>query len=494
MLLASAIITPVLLELLGSGKFGQYGSVMAVFGLLMILVSSGVNGGVRKYISEERDDEHWRDYVFAYYFRLATALALVAAALVALGAYFGVFSELLNADYETYSTYFYLLALLVVAAQFREYVRRALMGLKLETIAEPLRAVTKVAFGVSAIALVVLGYGVVGVILGFIIASLLVFVIGTVVISRHVSLRYVFKPLPRDFPREELFSFNHLTVVYVFFLTSMYHVDVLLLDALVGHEAAGLYKAALVLVQFLWVVPMAIQSILLQSTSNLWAEGRTAQIEEIGTKATRYGLLLTALLAVGLGALSFDFVPMYYGGRTRIVLPVLLLLPGTLGFAVARPLLSINHAKGDMKTLIAITGTAAGLNLVLNLLLIPRFGMVGAAVATTIGYSSLPVLQIWGARRLGYDPLADARLGRIALTTGLAAIPIVGLAMLIQNGLLALVVVPPVGLVVYGVLSIATGALDVDEVLAILAGLPEPVPSTVNAVWGRVGAGNVGGD
>jgi hypothetical protein len=56
------------------------------------------------------------------------------------------------------------------------------------------------------------------------------------------------------------------------------------------------------------------------------------------------------------------------------------------------------------------------------------------------------------------------------------------------------VVVPPVGLVVYGVLSIATGALDVDEVLAILAGLPEPVSSTVNAVWGRVGAGGTGGD
>jgi O-antigen/teichoic acid export membrane protein len=125
MLVASAAITPALLYYLGSGPYGQYASVMAVFSMLMILLSSGVNGGVRKYIAEERDDENWKDHVFGYYFRLATLLGLLGAGLLVAGAATGVVSELMNADYDTY---FYLLAVLVVAAQHRAIARRAWRG------------------------------------------------------------------------------------------------------------------------------------------------------------------------------------------------------------------------------------------------------------------------------------------------------------------------------------------------------------------------------
>jgi O-antigen/teichoic acid export membrane protein len=493
MLVASAAITPALLYYLGSGPYGQYASVMAVFSMLMILLSSGVNGGVRKYIAEERDDENWKDHVFGYYFRLATLLGLLGAGLLVAGAATGVVSELMNADYDTY---FYLLAVLVVAAQLRSIARRALMGLKLEHIAEPLQVVHKVLFGIVAVALAALGFGVPGVIVAFVAASTVVFAAAMALMARQVSLGAILRPVPDDFPRGELLNFNHLTVVYTFLLTSMYHVDVVLLDGIVGHEAAGLYKAALVLVQFLWFVPRSVQSVMIQSTSDLWAKGRTDRIEEIASRVTRYSLLITTLMAVGLGALAADFVPLYYHAENidRMFAPILLLLPGTLGFAVSRPMLSINHAKGDLKTLIAATGIAAGLNLVLNLLLIPPYGMIGAAIATTIGYGSLPLVQTVAARRLGYDPLADARIGRIALATALAGLPIAALPHLINGSpiplvgpsLLTAVVVPPVGFVLFSAVAVATGAVTVDEVFELLGSLPEPVSSRALALRSRV--------
>ncbi|SFL53557.1 Membrane protein involved in the export of O-antigen and teichoic acid [Halogranum rubrum] len=501
-IIASAVISPALVFFLTTDQFGEYGSVMAVFSLLMILVSSGINSGVRKYISEERDEAHWQDHVFAYYFRLATGLAVVAAGVLAVGAYTGALSNLLNSDGGDLTTYFYLLALLVVASQFREYVRRALMGLKFEHIGEPLRVLEKISFGVVAVVLAALGYGVVGVLFGLITASLLVFTVGLFFIAKEVRLSYVLKPLPDNFPRKELFHFNHLTIVYVFLLTSMYHIDLIFVKAFIGSTEAGLYKMALVLVQFLWVIPRSIQSVMIQSTSNLWAEGKIDQIQDIAAQSTRYALLITTLLALGLGALASDFVPLYYPSvesPETVVTAILLLLPGTLGFAMARPLLSINHAKGDMKSLIAATGAAAVINLVLNVILIRGVGPIdpmgtqGAAIATSIGYGSLPLFQVWVGRRFGYDPFADVRFFRIVATGIIAAIPIFGLPyFVVDNALLSLFLVPPLGFAVFMAAAIGTGAVRTGEVLKLLGSLPEPIASKARGVERWLDGGNDG--
>ena len=196
----------------------------------------------------------------------------------------------------------------------------------------------------------------------------------------------------------------------------------------------------------------------------------------MASRITRYVLALTLLLAIGMASLAPDFVR-FYLGETMLpsVTPLLILLPGTLGFAIARPILSISHAKGQLRTLIATTGAAAVLNFGLNVLLIPRYGILGAAMATTTGYAALGVLQFFGARHIGYNPFADLRLGRIAVTAAASAVPILLVARTLDNHLLALAVVPVVGFVVYSVLTFATGVVRVDEVFDILTSAPGPI-------------------
>ena len=181
------------------------------------------------------------------------------------------------------------------------------------------------------------------------------------------------------------------------------------------------------------------------------------------------------LLVLGLGALADAFVSIYYGASfAPTVTPLLLLLPGTFGFALARPLMAIGQANGSLRTLIAATGSAAVINVVLNLLLIPTYGMSGAAVATSVGYGSMLLFHLAGARVIGYDPLADLRLGRVIASGALAGVVIVGLATAIGSDLVSLVVVPPVGLAVYAAASIGTGAIGTAELRTILRQLPLP--------------------
>ncbi|WP_435317297.1 lipopolysaccharide biosynthesis protein [Haloarchaeobius sp. TZWSO28] len=483
-LLVTAAVTPLLIHFLGVGTYGEYATIMSVFALLTIFMSSGTNSGVKKYIAEERSMHRWKDHVFGYYFRLATLLAVLAAIGFAVASYTGLVAMVWG---ETFEPYFYLLGAMALAVQYREYIRRTLMGLKLEHVSEPLTVLYRVVFGIVGVTLAALEFGVPGLIVAQILASLVAVGVGLAVVRSRLSLDTIVDTTPSQFPSSDLFNFNHLTIAYVFLLTSLYHIDVLMLGSFKNSELVGYYKAALVLVQFLWILPRSVQGVMIQSTSDLWEQGKTDRITDLASRTTRYVLLLTLLLALGMAALASSFVPLYLGEEmTPAVTPLLLLLPGTVAFAVARPLLAISHAKGDVKSLIAATWASATLNFALNLNLIPAYGMVGAAVATTIGYGSLPLFNAIAARELGYDPLEDLRLVRVGLTAGIAAVPIYFLPRLIPNDILALVVVPVVGFVVYAVAAVVTGAVDIDEVLDFLSSLPGPIGEAASNLAGRL--------
>ncbi|MFC6955381.1 lipopolysaccharide biosynthesis protein [Halorubellus litoreus] len=485
-LVVTAAITPLLIHYLGVGTYGEYATIMSVFALLTVFMSSGTNSGVKKYIAEQRSMPNWKDHVFGYYFRLATLLAVLAAIGFAVAAHLGLVAMLWG---EKYTPYFYLLGGMALAVQYREYVRRTLMGLKLEHVSEPLTVLYRVVFGVIAVALAALGFGVPGIIVAQVAASLVAVAVGLYVVRKHLSLEKVTGSTPSRFPDSELFSFNHETIAYVFLLTSLYHIDVLMLESAASSEIVGYYKAALVLVQFLWILPRSVQGVMIQSTSDLWEQGRLGRITDLASRTTRYVLLLTLLLAMGMAALASTFVPLYLGEQmTPAVTPLLLLLPGTVGFAVARPLLAISHAKGDVKTLIAATWASATLNFALNLNLIPMYGAAGAALATTIGYASLPLFNAYAARELGYDPLNDLRPVRIAVTTVIAAVPIYLLPSIIENDVLELVIIPVVGFVVFAAAALVSGAVDVEELSDFLDSLPGPLGGDGRSIDGSIGS------
>ncbi|ELY60611.1 flippase [Natronolimnohabitans innermongolicus] len=485
-LVLTILTTPLLYRFLGASGYGDYAFLMSVFAIYMIFVSSGITDGVRKFLAEDRNAADWSEYVVGFYFRLAITLAVLGAAGLVLAAQFGLVGLAFG---EEFAIYFYALALLVVTAQFRDYARKTLMGFGLERYSEPLKILDKVGFVVVAIPAVYLGAGVLGALAGHLVASLLVATAGLLLVHQRVSLSSVFDS-PRNgerFPRREMLTFNSLSIVLVFLLMSLYHIDILMLQQFRDSADVGNYRAALQLAEFLWFVPLALQTVFVHSTSELWSQDRRREITDLASRTTRYTFLLTAVMAVGLAALADVAVPLYFGSEAvPAIEPLLLLLPGALGFALARPILAVSQGEGTLRYPIAATGTAAGINLVLNAVLIPSYGMHGAAAATSVGYGTMFVFHCWSARQVGFDPLADARLGRSLLATVLAAGPIVALASAISNPWLALAVVPPFGLVVFVGFALLVGALNPAEPFEVLSAFPDPVGSHASAIRRRL--------
>ncbi|RQG99358.1 flippase [Natrarchaeobius oligotrophus] len=480
----TVVTTPLLYRLLGAGGFGEYAFLLSVFAIYMIFVSSGITDGVRKFLAEDRNDPNWSESVVGFYFRLAAALAAVGALGLALAARFDLVAVAFG---DELTIYFYALALLVITAQFRDYARKTLMGFGLERYSEPLTVLDKVCFVAVAIPLVSVGFGVMGALAGHLFASALVAITGLLLVHRRLSLSCVRSRSPARFPRKRLLTFNSMSVVLVFLLMSLYHIDIVMLQQFAESESVGNYRAALALAEFLWFVPLALQTVYVHSTSELWSNDRRREISELSSQTTRYTFLLTGVMALGLAALADVVVPLYFGSEAEpAVSPLLLLLPGALGFALARPILAVSQGEGTLRYPVAATGFAAAINVILNASLIPRYGMHGAAVATSVGYATMFVFHCWSARRVGFDPLSDARLGRTVATTLLAAGPIVALATAITNPWLALAIVPPAGLTIYLLFAVLVGALEPGEPFELLALSPDPIGSRADAVLRRL--------
>ncbi len=134
-----------------------------------------------------------------------------------------------------------------------------------------------------------------------------------------------------------------------------------------------------------------------------------------------YALALFTFLALGLTlfaeeALYLFATPAYFGAAKVVPLLALSYLFYQANYLIALGL----DLTGRTSYYAPIVGAAAVVNLILNFVLIPRYGMMGAAVSTALSYMVMPILAYLIVRRLYPVPYERSRLLRLILiTTGI---------------------------------------------------------------------------
>lgn len=131
-----------------------------------------------------------------------------------------------------------------------------------------------------------------------------------------------------------------------------------------------------------------------------------------------YAITLFTLLALGLTVFSSEVLyllttPSYYGAARVVPFIAVAYLFYQMNYLIALGL----DLTGKTSYYILIVGTGAGANLILNFLLIPRFGMMGAAVSTSLSYMLLPIIAYAIVRRLYPVPYEYGRLLKLAFVT-----------------------------------------------------------------------------
>ena len=203
-------------------------------------------------------------------------------------------------------------------------------------------------------------------------------------------------------------------------------VDILILGALAGITVAGEYAAAYRILDGILLLPAAIVAAFLPS----WTARRST-----GSANGGAGLVVVLLICVGVLAgvelvLARDFlVDLLYGEEYGSAARILAILAISIPIFYADiALVWIAYARGKEKR-VALLGVAALIsNVALNIVLIPKFGGVGAAVATVMTEA---VICAGYALALGVHQRENlARTARLLASASACAVPLLVLATL----------------------------------------------------------------
>jgi O-antigen/teichoic acid export membrane protein len=186
-----------------------------------------------------------------------------------------------------------------------------------------------------------------------------------------------------------------------------YRVELFILDRYAGLAEIGIYSVAMQAAEAMWLLSAAVANAV---TAPAIHEEETAAVKLVRRAALR-ALGLTAAVAVGLGLVAPFVLPLVLGEAFRdAVRPLLLLLPGVVLYAPVSVLvvfLSVRHGRPRLSVVVSVVGMAVTLGLAL--VLIPRHGVSGAAVASALGYAAGGALA-W----LFFARVARAGLRRVA--------------------------------------------------------------------------------
>ena len=185
------------------------------------------------------------------------------------------------------------------------------------------------------------------------------------------------------------------------FSLMIYNADLVFLRVFRDSATVGLYAAAYALISFLSNLSMAYGLTLIPTLTRL-ARDRVQQ-RSLFQAVNAQALLVSLAIAVGGCLLAPGIIRFVFGREYGLSAPALAILIWSIPFAVLQNLaISGLLSEGREGVVMKLTGTAAGLNLVLNFALVPRWGMAGAAVATTITEAFRLVLASVAARPLGF--------------------------------------------------------------------------------------------
>ena len=175
--------------------------------------------------------------------------------------------------------------------------------------------------------------------------------------------------------------------------------DVFLINPYLGTAQVGLYSVAVMLAQLAWYVPGAFGQALFPVVSGSRAE----EAAETSARLGRMVVLITLPTLAALAAVAPWAVPLVFGEEFRGSLPALYgLMPGILAQGVAMILAQYLAGVGLPQRNSLASLVALGVNLPALFLLVPRWGILGAALASSLAYGTQAALVCaFFARRSG---------------------------------------------------------------------------------------------
>jgi O-antigen/teichoic acid export membrane protein len=362
---------------LGPAVLGSFFLFLAYYGIFDLIGDGGFGGAAVKRISEGTAQNEY----FTAFFILR--IALLGLSIIT----FILISPFLTGLEKDGLLYWLILGL--VAGTLASITGINLYGTAHVGVMQVSNLINTIVKNLVQILAVFIGFGLGGLVAGF---------VAGMIAATVINLRFIRLGLSRCNRShfEGLLSFSIWTFLSSGGLLIFTYADTVLIGLFLTEADVGIYRVAFQLTSVASFLVIAFHTVLFPRISKWHAENQLQKIEYSLTRAFTYSLFLAIPVTAGGIILSDKLLYYLYGAAFESGAPILIIL---LFAQIANIFMYLQtmclNAMDRPRTSFYITAASAVLNIIMCILLIPRFGIAGAATASLLTMVLNAVLSYW---------------------------------------------------------------------------------------------------
>ena len=430
---------------LGSSDFGLFSFAFSLTGIFAVLIDPGLNIFYVREVSKDRSlaDVYACNILTFKLLLSGLSFALLCLSLAALGY-----------DNQTFRVAV-LMGVLLIFNGFLDFFVSISNAFERMDIEAFLKVTNKLLLSVFGILALVFGCGIVGMIDWMIFSGFISLMLGYFVLRKLVS-NFI---LLVDWHLLKKIFLNSMPMALTIVFTMIYfRIDVVMLSLFkVNNSHIGFYSASVKLIEVLNIVPAIIVGGLFPIMSS-YSEKFKSEFESLFKRTYQLLLVLIIPIVIITTLFSSEIINIIYGSSYTSSVTVLSILIWTSLFIFPNFLMTnIVIITNNQKLNIVYSLTCLALNVILNLFLIPSYGIIGAGIATVATDLTLFILTSTFAVKYFHN-IDHLKNWIKPLMSGI----IMGIVLIALGGLHILAKVL-ISIVVYLAIIIATKTLSLQE-------------------------------
>jgi len=448
LLILSFLLVPILTKGLGATLYGTWTLILTTVSFIVPFASLAMGTTTVRFLAGEKDARIIRDDFLSIFSTTFISGVVFSIALFLVSDYLAVsiFKDINSSLFIKVASALVLLqSLSVLPSSFLRAFRRIGLSSTITIFSQVLR------FSLITLA-IFLGYKLWGVIAAVIIQSAVLTLASLFIVLKDTGVQ-----LPRFSRTKAHLRYGipltpNAAISWIINLSDRY-----IISYFIGVTAAGVYGAAYTMGRYASFFLAPLGFVLFPAVTKSYSEGSLDATKAYLRYSLRYFMMVAIPSAFGLSILA---KPLLRVLTTPEFIPGTSVVPFVAFGAVLHGLSAVSSnifhlvRKPELTTM--LLGTSAALNIALNITLIPRMGILGAAVATLITYGTLGMLSLIVTRKYLKFDISMPFMLKSAFSSAIMALCI----WVINPQSIALIIV-----------SIIVGALIYFAVLLLIRGL-----------------------
>lgn len=235
-----------------------------------------------------------------------------------------------------------------------------------------------------------------------------IYLVSSIVILSYSTIVYSLKFYIPKFEVDLTFWKPTLTEAWPFGLSGLFAtvyvwIDSFLLSLIVGNVSVGIYNAAYRIIMFLLFIPMIFNVVIFPIMSKFFAFSEYS-LKKLLKQYFKLMLIVAVPMGVVITVLSNKIILLIFGSNyTSSIISLQILIWATVLIFINSPFVQLMQATNRQITLTKIGVVCMLLNIILNLLLIPKFSYIAASFITVFTELIGLIMTFYVVHNIGYD-------------------------------------------------------------------------------------------